>query len=286
MRLTHLFNFSSFKEPSESSFKKSSVSTFKKPSGLMVLALCALLSGCFAPMLAMGPSQLMWAFIKPFVGLDPSSSQLFEKPMIKNRMTALLGDDYDEALALLRTAPALEQEGTLFYLASPTEDGEAQAAGLVWNAQTNKMSALVNDGKETKLFTEPDSTVPVVWPKSLQPLVAPAKTTGPKASFSASGAVTTELTDTQQQLQDAKTQLKALQDQAELEAVQAQIKALQNKATIEASNKAASSKSAVKTTVKAEAEAKVATKVETKNNAGLNIETKTETKMVPAKTAP
>ena len=271
MRLTHLFTFSAL--------KKTGGSSFKKPSGLLVLALCTLLSGCFAPMLAMGPSQLMWAFIKPFVGLDPSSSQLFEKPMIKNRMTALLGDDYEETLALLRTAPALQQEGTLFYLASPTEDGEAQAAGLVWNAQTNKMSALVNNGKETKLFTEPDSTVPVVWPKTLRPLVAPSKTAGPKASFSASGTAVAapELSETQQQLQAAQNQLRALQDQAELAAVQAQIKALQSKAALEASTKS----NAVKTPVKAE----VKTKVETENKAGLNIETKTETKTIPVKAA-
>ena len=181
----------------------STLSSVKKSNRLLVLALCALLSGCVAPMLAMGPSQLMWGFIKPFVGLDPSSSQLFEKPMIKSRMTELLGDDYEETLALLRTAPALKQEGTLFYLASPTEDGETQAAGLVWNAQTNKMSALVNNGQETKLFTEPNSTVPVVWPKTLKSLVAPNKNGAAKASFSADSVA---LSETEQQLKAAQAQ--------------------------------------------------------------------------------
>ncbi|MGO4999328.1 hypothetical protein [Oceanisphaera sp. W20_SRM_FM3] len=264
MRLLHLF----------------SSSPVKKTNGLLVLALCTMLSGCFAPMLAMGPSQLMWAFIKPFVGLDPSSSQLFEKPMIKNRMTALLGEDYEETLALLRTAPALKQEGTLFYLASPTEDGEAQAAGLVWNAQTNKMSAIVNDGQETKLFNEPNSTVPVVWPKTLQTLVAPTKQGLAKASFSGQNTAVAELTDTEQQLKAAQAQLKALQDQAELQSVQAQIKALQSKATLEASNK-----TAVKADVKAKVKADVQTKAQLENKAGFNIESTTETKKLQAKSA-
>ena len=245
-----------------------SLSSVKKSNRLLVLALCALLSGCVAPMLAMGPSQLMWAFIKPFVGLDPSSSQLFEKPLIKNRMTELLGDDYADTLALLRTAPALKQEGTLFYLASPSDDGETQTAGLVWNAQTNKMSALVNDGKETKLFTEPNSTVPVVWPKTLQTLVAPNRNGAAKASFSAE---TAELTETEQQLKAAQAQLKSLQDKAELAAIQAQIKALQKK--VDATPK-------VKTKPKAETQsaADTKTKVVVENKSGFNIETTTETK--------
>lgn len=232
----------------------------------VILALCGTLSGCVAPMLAVGPGQLMWAFIKPFVGLDPSSSQLFEQPTIKSRMTELLGEDYPNTLALLRTAPALKQEGTLFYLASPTEDGEAQAAGLVWNAQTNKMSALVNDGKATKLFNEPNSTVPVVWPKSLQPLVAPTKDAQAKQSFAASSAEA-ELSETEQQLKAAQSQLKALQDKAELEKVQAQIKALEKQAKSKALN--------VKSETKA---ASIPTKVVIENTPGLNIETTTETK--------
>lgn len=254
MRLTHLFTLSSF----------------KKPSGLLVLALCSVLSGCFAPMLAMGPSQLMWGFIKPFVGLDPSSSQLFEQPMIKNRMTALLGEDYPDTLALLRTAPALKQEGTLFYLASPVENGETQAAGLVWNAQTNKMSALVSDGKATQLFTEPNSTVPVIWPKSLQPLVAPTKDAPVKQSLSANNTEA-ELSETELQLKAAQSQLKALQDKAELEKVQAKIKALEQK-----SNSAAKLKNEVKAGA-------TSTKVVIENKSGLNIETTTETKNTTVK---
>ena len=248
------------------------LSTVKKSNRLLVLAFCALLSGCVAPMLAMGPSQLMWGFIKPFVGLDPSSSQLFEKPMIKNRMTALLGDDYEETLALLRTAPALKQEGTLFYLASPTEDGETQAAGLVWNAQTNKMAALVNNGQATQLFTEPDSTVPVVWPKALQPLVAPTKNGAAKAALNANAV---ELTDTERQLKAAQAQLKSLQDKAELEAVQAQIKALQKKADATSQSKVISKKMVEPVATK--------TQVAVENKSGLNIETTTETKTVSPK---
>lgn len=271
MRLTQLFTLSSVK---------------KSPS-LLVLALCAMLSGCFAPMLAMGPSQLMWAFIKPFVGLDPSSSQLFEQPTIKNRMTELLGEDYQETLALLRTAPALKQEGTLFYLASPTEDGETQAAGLVWNAQTNKMSALVNNGKETKLFTEPNSTVPVVWPKTLQTLVAPSKNSAANASFNglslgvnAQGVAEPELSETEQQLKAAQAQLKSLQDKAQLEAIQAQIKELEKKAN---PAPAVKTKAEPKATAEKAATAVLPTKVVIENKSGFSIETTTETKKVAPK---
>lgn len=228
---------------------------------LLLLGLCAVLSGCFAPMLAMGPSQLMWSFIKPFVGLDPSSSRLFEQPMIKNRMTALLGDDYEETLALLRTAPALKQEGTLFYLASPQDEDATKTAGLVWNAQTNKMSALVSDGKKTQLFNEPNSTVPVVWPKSLAPLVAPTNS-GSTKNLLMTSQPDTELSDTEQALKAAQSRLKALQDKAELEKIQAQIK------TLEA--QAASADEI--TTPPQQKKATVRPKVESEKKSGLTIE--------------
>ncbi|ART79901.1 hypothetical protein [Oceanisphaera avium] len=199
------------------------------PRRLLVLALCALLSGCFAPMVAMAPTKLMWSFIKPFVGLDPSRSQLFEQPLIKNRMTELLGDEYEETLALLRSAPALKQEGTLFYLASPTDPATEKTAGLVWNAQTNKMSALVNDGTTTQLFLEPNSTAPVVWPTPLAPLVDPQQSLADKKLLSPADN-TDPSTETERALKAAQARLKALQDEAELKKVQAQISELEAKA--------------------------------------------------------
>ncbi|GGB34291.1 hypothetical protein GCM10011502_04170 [Oceanisphaera marina] len=183
---------------------------------LTVTALCWLLSGCVAPMLAMGQNQLMWSLIKPLVGLDPSSSKLFEQPMIKNRMTALLGDDYQDTLALLRTAPKLQQEGTLFYLASnDTLTQGSDRASLVWNAQTNQMSALLNKGDLTQVFTESDSEQTVAWPQTVQTWLAEPDSAGAKA---AAADVETERRQLKQELTAAQQKLKAAQ--AQLQALQ------------------------------------------------------------------
>ncbi|MGB5854752.1 MAG: hypothetical protein WBH20_05760 [Oceanisphaera sp.] len=183
---------------------------------LTVTALCWLLSGCVAPMLAMGQNQLMWSLIKPLVGLDPSSSKLFEQPMIKTRMTALLGDDYQGTLALLRTAPKLQQEGTLFYLASndAITKGEDRAS-LVWNAQTNQMSALLSKGDLTQVFTESDSEQAVAWPQLVQTWLAEPESPVAKATADEvemeRRQLKEELTAAQQKLKTAEAQLKALQ---------------------------------------------------------------------------
>lgn len=186
---------------------------------LTVTALCWLLSGCVAPMLAMGQNQLMWSLIKPLVGLDPSSSKLFEQPAIKNRMTALLGDDYQDTLALLRTAPKLQQEGTLFYLASTdTLTQGSDRASLVWNAQTNQMSALLNKGDLTQVFTESDSEQTVAWPQTVQSWLAEPESASAKTAAAdvetARHQLKQELTEAQQKLKAAQAQLQALQTDA------------------------------------------------------------------------
>ena len=64
----------------------------RKSALLPVVALCLLLAGCLAPALLMpSSSQLMWALLKPLVGFDPNQVNLFEQPIVRNRMVALLG---------------------------------------------------------------------------------------------------------------------------------------------------------------------------------------------------
>ena len=93
-------------------------------------------------------SQLMWALLKPLVGFDPNEANLFEQPLIKDRMTSILGPNYDSTMQLLKTANELQQEGPLFYVVSryaPVPD-VAKQAGMVWNSQTNQMSVMLLKG--------------------------------------------------------------------------------------------------------------------------------------------
>lgn len=116
-----------------------------------------LLSGCMLPLLlAPSPQQLMWALLKPLVGFDPNAVNLFEQPIIKNRMTALLGPHYGPVMQLIKTADKLEQEGPLFFVVSRyTPIPElAEKAGLVWNADTNQMAVAVLQGKGVEVFSE------------------------------------------------------------------------------------------------------------------------------------
>ena len=134
----------------------------------------------------------MWALLKPLVGLDPNVVNLYEQPLIKNRMTALLGPHYDTALTLLRTADQLQQEGPLFFVVSRfTPIPEiASRAGLVWNSDSNRMAAALVSGEGVQVFSEAlghaieeraaaaDTAVKaavqeVVWPAVMQAWVRP-----------------------------------------------------------------------------------------------------------------
>jgi hypothetical protein len=160
-----------------------------RPAGKPLVALlCALLlAGCAAPVLLMpGPGQVMWALLQPLVGFDPNAVNLFEQPVVKQRMSALLGEHYAPALQLLRTANELKKEGPLFYLASRyTPIPEiADKAGLVWNSDTNQMAALLVKGEVAEVFAETarttiearaDETVQAImpkWPAELAPFAA------------------------------------------------------------------------------------------------------------------
>lgn len=123
-----------------------------------VFGLC--LSACVSSLLIGNQlqSKLMWSFLKPLVGFDPNSVNFFEAPIIKNRMTAILGDKYEPTMKLLRTAQEIQQEGALFYVASRYAPAQAQAitdkAGLVWNSQTNQLAVMLIQGGKPEIFSE------------------------------------------------------------------------------------------------------------------------------------
>ena len=144
---------------------------------------CLLLSACIAPALLMpSASQLMWAVLKPLVGLDPNVVHLYDQPLIKSRMMAMLGPHYDTALQLLKTADQLQQEGPLFFVVSKfTPLPElAEKAGLVWNSDTNQMAVALLKGDAVQVFSEAVqgkataqanaalTTAVPVWPQVMQ----------------------------------------------------------------------------------------------------------------------
>lgn len=154
------------------------------------IPLCAalvLLVGCAAPVLLMpSSSQIIWALLKPLVGFDPNTVNLWEQPVIKTRMTAFLGDRYQPVMQLVRTANELKQEGPLFYVVSrytPVPE-IADKAGLVWNKDTNQFAALLHKDGVTEILSEKLQTavedrataemqkVLPKWPAELAPLAA------------------------------------------------------------------------------------------------------------------
>jgi hypothetical protein len=145
------------------------------------LAVAFTLSGCIAPALMFSAQgQLLWALLKPMVGLDPNEVNLFEQPLIKGRMQSLLGPQYDTAVSMLKTANEIQQEGPLFYLVSrhsPVPE-LAEKAGFVWNAETNQMAVLLVSGGAPLVFAEQlnkqaEHVIPS-WPKDLADYANPA----------------------------------------------------------------------------------------------------------------
>ncbi len=133
------------------------------------------LNACAAPLLLLSPQgQLMWALLKPLVGLDPKEVNLLKQPIIESRMAPLLGEHYTTAVALLDTANEIQQQGPLYYLVSnytPVPE-LAEKAGLVWNAETNQMAVMLITGGSPTVFAEQvlnqqmEQVVPT-WPKEL-----------------------------------------------------------------------------------------------------------------------
>lgn len=150
---------------------------------LISVSLVALiLSSCVAPALMLAPqSQLMWALLKPMVGLDPKEANLFRQPLIQSRLEPLLGNHYGGAVQLLETADKIQQEGPLFYVVSKyTPVPElAEKAGFVWNSETNQMAVLLVSGGAPQVFAEKLNSeiaqqVPV-WPSELSDYTDPTK---------------------------------------------------------------------------------------------------------------
>lgn len=136
-----------------------------------VIFLSLFLSACITSLLIGNPlqSKLMWSLLKPLVGFDPNEVDLFEVPMIKDRMTSLLGDKYQPTMELLHTAREIQQEGALFYVASqviPTNFNPIQdKAAMVWNADTNQMAVvLIKDGAPTIFSEQVEGAVEKITP--------------------------------------------------------------------------------------------------------------------------
>ncbi len=172
------------------------------------------LSGCMAPLVAPfvadAQSKLLWALIKPMVGLDPNEVNLFEQPLIKDRLQPLLGDHYGTAVSLLKTADEVQQEGPMFYVLSNNALTKplADKAGFVWNAQTNQMAVLLQQqGQPQQVFSEAlgasgaatsaaaatSGAVPT-WPTAMQGLIqTPAQALTQQATAAATSAVNTSV---------------------------------------------------------------------------------------------
>jgi hypothetical protein len=165
---------------------------------LLSLTLTLTLAACVAPMLLLSPQgQLMWALLKPLVGLDPKTTNLFEQPLLKGRLQALLGDNYSTAVSLLNTADKIQQEGPLFYLVSNYTPVPqlAEKAGFVWNAETNQMAVLLVSGGAPLIFAEQlnqqASKVIPSWPAELVDYTDPVKLKKMAMNSAAASASTT-----------------------------------------------------------------------------------------------
>lgn len=153
---------------------------------IAIASMCIFLSACVSSLLIGNQlqSKLMWSFLKPLVGFDPNEVDLFETPMVKNRMTSLLGDKYEPTMKLLRTAQAIQQEGALFYVASRYAPPQVQEitdkAAMVWNADTNQMAVmLIKDGTPEIISEQIEGAkqaITPVLPKELQRAYEQAKT--------------------------------------------------------------------------------------------------------------
>lgn len=122
----------------------------------LVATLAGLLTACVAPLLVSAGSQLILAILQPMVGLDPNQQNLFEQPIIKNRMVVLLGPQYEPVLQLLKTADKVQREGPLFYVVSRYTPVPqlAEKAGFVWNSETNQMAVMLVTGGSPTVLAE------------------------------------------------------------------------------------------------------------------------------------
>lgn len=127
---------------------------------LLSAVLCLCLVGCVSSLLVGNQMQarLMGALLTPLIGFNPADVDLFEIPLVKDRMTAILGDNYEPAMALLNTAQSIQKEGALFYVVSryaPSEVREiTDQAAMIWNADTNQMAVMLIQDGMPQVFSE------------------------------------------------------------------------------------------------------------------------------------
>lgn len=120
------------------------------------LLIAMVLAGCLTQILLGATKEVMWRLLAPMVGLDPNATSLFEQPVIRDRMMAFLGPQYEPVLGLLKTADQLQKEGPLFYVVSrytPMPE-YAEKAGLVWDSDTNRMAVMLVTGGSPTVIAE------------------------------------------------------------------------------------------------------------------------------------
>jgi hypothetical protein len=193
---THHFKFRNYNLTSK---VKLDIGAIVRIKTIAILFLSLMLTSCVAPALMLSPqSQLLWALLKPMVGLDPNESNFFEQPMIKSRLQPLLGEHYDTAVTLLGTATELQQQGPMFFLVSKHSPlpNVAEKAGFVWNSDTNQMAVLLVSGGAPTVFAEQvkqeGAKVIPQWPDELAEYTDPAKLRE-KALAKTAAAVTAQL---------------------------------------------------------------------------------------------
>jgi len=152
-------------------------------SKIKVMLCSLLLTGCFAPALLMtSQAQLLGELFRPLVGFNPLEVKLFENPLIRDPMVALMGEDnYRTAVTLLNTATAIQQQGPLYFVVSEHSPLPhlAEKAGFVWNSEHNQMAILLVSGGKTEIFNQvvegaAGKIVPS-WPKELVEYTSPEK---------------------------------------------------------------------------------------------------------------
>ncbi|MDF3126542.1 hypothetical protein [Rheinheimera sp. 1928-s] len=152
-------------------------------SKIKVMLCSVLLTGCIAPALLMtSQAQLLGELMRPLVGFNPLDVNLFENPLIRDPMVALMGEsNYRTAVTLLNTATAIQQQGPLFFVVSEHSPLPhlAEKAGFVWNSDHNQMAILLVSGGKTEIFHQvvegaAGKVIPS-WPKELVDYTSPEK---------------------------------------------------------------------------------------------------------------
>ncbi|RRJ18492.1 hypothetical protein EIK76_17195 [Rheinheimera mesophila] len=152
-------------------------------SKIKVMLCSLLLTGCFAPALLMtSQAQLLGELFRPLVGFNPLDVKLFENPLIRDPMVALMGEDnYRTAVTLLNTATAIQQQGPLYFVVSEHSPLPhlAEKAGFVWNSEHNQMAILLVSGGKTEIFNQvvegAAGKIAPSWPKELVEYTSPEK---------------------------------------------------------------------------------------------------------------